>query len=98
MDITTIITAVIALIGAAVSTFLIPWLRARIGAENVALLAEWAGIAVAAAEQIYAGPGRGEEKKKFALDFLAARGIKVDPDAIDAAIEAAVSGVRRGSV
>ena len=45
---------------------------------------------MAAAEQIYRGPGRGEEKKRYVIDLLRARGIMVDPDALEAVIEAEV--------
>ena len=42
------------------------------------------------AEQIYVGAGRGEEKKAYVLEWLAARNITVDTDKLDAMIEAAV--------
>ncbi len=50
----------------------------------------WVKIAVAAAEQIFTGSGRGQEKKRWVLDFLAKYNLKVDTDAIDAMVEAAV--------
>ena len=52
-------------------------------------------IGVAAAEQLYKGQGRGEEKKKYVLEFLASMGFTVDEEAINAAIEAAVNLQRR---
>lgn len=89
-DITQILLAVIALMGAVVTGVVIPWVRARTTATQRDQLSAWARIAVQAAEQIYAGAGRGEEKKAYALAWLAERGLTFDADAVDAAIEAAV--------
>ena len=50
----------------------------------------WVNIAVTAAEQIFTGSGRGEEKKEYVLKFLEERGFKVDFETLDALIEAAV--------
>lgn len=90
IDITTIVNAVIALIAAAITTFLIPWLRSKTTAQQREDLIAWAKIAVSAAEQIYKGDGRGEEKKQYALEFLKANGFSVDEKSVNAAIEAAV--------
>ncbi|MBE6994478.1 MAG: holin [Ruminococcaceae bacterium] len=90
MDITNVLTAAIALLAAIVTTFVIPWLRARIGSERLGRLMGWAAILVDAAEQIYVGPGRGAEKKAYVLSLLRQRGIEVDEQALDAVIEAAV--------
>lgn len=90
VDITIIINAVIALIAAVVSTFLIPWIRSKTTSQQREDLIAWVKIAVAAAEQIYKGSGRGEDKKKYVLDFLAQSGFTVDTDSVNAAVEAAV--------
>jgi hypothetical protein len=55
-------------------------------------------IGVAAAEQLYKGQGRGEEKKKYVLEFLASMGFTVDEEAINAAIEAAVNQLNGGNL
>lgn len=90
VNITPIINAVIALVAALVSAFLIPWLKNKVAADKLAQYKEWVTIAVKAAEQIYAGTGRGEEKKKYVVAFLQAKGFKIDFDSIDNMIEAAV--------
>lgn len=90
MNITVIINAVIALIAAVVSTFLIPWIKSKTTSQQREELIAWVKIAVAAAEQIYKGSGRGEEKKNYVLDFLSQSGFTVDTDSVNAAIEAAV--------
>ena len=55
-------------------------------------------IAVAAAEQIYTGSGRGEEKKAYVLEWLRAHGITVDDEKLDAMIEAAVYELSQGLI
>ena len=89
IDITPIINAVIALAAAGVTVFLIPWIKSKTTDEQRKELHEWVKIGVAAAEQLYKGQGRGEEKKKYVLEFLASMGFTVDEEAINAAIEAA---------
>lgn len=53
-------------------------------------LTAWVKIGVAAAEQLYVGQGRGEEKKQYVLDFLKQKGFKVDEESVVNAIEAIV--------
>lgn len=90
VDITTIVNAVIALIAAVVSAFIVPWIKSKTTAQQREELVAWVKIAVAAAEQIYKGDKRGEEKKRYVLDFLKDNGFTVDADSVNAAIEAAV--------
>lgn len=89
-DLTPIVNAVITLIAAIVTTFLIPWIKSKIDAAKLAQIIEWVGIAVRAAEQIYNESGMGEKKKQYVLDFLADKGFTLDPNSINAMIEAAV--------
>lgn len=89
-DLTPIVNAVITLIATIVTTFLIPWIKSKIDAAKLAQIVEWVGIAVRAAEQIYNESGMGEKKKQYVLDFLADKGFTLDPDSINAMIEAAV--------
>ena len=89
-DLTPIVNAVITLIAAIVTTFLIPWIKSKIDAAKLAQIVEWVGIAVRAAEQIYNESGMGEKKKQYVLDFLADKGFTLDSNSINAMIEAAV--------
>ena len=77
IDITPIVNAAIALIGAGVSVFLIPWLKSQTTEAQRKELTAWVKIGVAAAEQLYKGAGRGEEKKQYVIDFLKQKGFKV---------------------
>lgn len=90
IDITPIIEAVIGLIAAIVGGVLIPYIRSKTTAEEQKEIAAWVKIAVTAAEQIYKGSGRGEEKKQYVLNWLKEHNITVDAEAIDAMIESAV--------
>lgn len=85
-----IVNAAIALIGAGVSVFLIPWLKSQTTEAQRKELTAWVKIGVAAAEQLYKGAGRGEEKKQYVIDFLKQKGFKVDEESVINAIEAAV--------
>ena len=78
IDITPIVNAAIALIGAGVSVFLIPWLKSQTTEAQRKELTAWVKSGVAAAEQLYKGAGRGEEKKQYVIDFLKQKGFKVD--------------------
>lgn len=90
VNITPIIEAVIMLITAVISAFLIPWIRSKTTDSQRQQLVAWVKIAVAAAEQIFTGSGRGEEKKKYVLAFLEDKGLTIDENSVNAAIEAAV--------
>lgn len=98
IDITPIINAAIMLIAAAVSVFLIPWIKSKTTDAQRKELVEWVKIGVAAAEQLYKGQGRGEEKKQYVLDFLKQKGFTVDEESVNAAIEAAVSQLNGGAL
>ncbi len=89
MDYTQIISAVIALISALVSAFLIPWLKTKIDADMLQTLRTYVEIGVKAAEQLYAATD-GEEKKAYVINFLDEHGIRFDVSTIDQLIEAAV--------
>lgn len=90
IDITPIINAVITLIAAVITVFLIPWIKGKVEAEKLSKIMSWVKIAVDAAEQIYNESGMGEKKKQYVLDFLEDKGFTADLNSIDAMIEAAV--------
>lgn len=77
----------VAVAAIAVTLFLVPWLREKLGQERAERLEELIWKAVQAAEQLF-GPERGAEKKAYVVQYLAAQGI--DAAAHDADIEAAV--------
>lgn len=90
VDITEIIKGVLYLVLAAASAFVIPWVKARVGNENMSEMLTWVDIAVAAAEQLYDST-QGETKKQYVLRFLESKGFRVDEEELNVSIEAAVN-------
>lgn len=90
IDITPVVNAVIALTATVVSVFLIPGIKSKTTAQQRSELVAWAKIGVAAAEQIYVGQGRGDEKKQYVLEFLKSKGFDLNEESVNNAIEAAV--------
>lgn len=97
-DITPIVEAVFALIAVIITVIIIPYIRKKTTTAQQAELNGWVAIAVAAAEQIYAGSGRGAEKKEYVLNWLTAHNITVDAAKLDAMIEAAVYELKNGLI
>lgn len=90
IDLTPIMEAIIALVAAVITAFVIPWLKGKIDADKLEKIELWVTVAVEAAEQLYNGTGRGEEKKAYVVKFLQEKGFTLDPDSLDKLIEAAV--------
>ena len=97
-DITTIIEAVFALIAVVITAIVIPYIKSKTTAAQQVQINSWVKIAVAAAEQIYVGSGRGAEKKAHVLNFLKSKGVTLDVDSVDAMIEAAVYELTHGFI
>lgn len=95
-DITPIVEAVAAVLCAVVTCVLVPYIKSKTTAEQQKEINAWVKIAVSAAEQIYKGQGRGEEKKAYVLEWLRERGVTVDEARLDAMIEAAVYELSQG--
>lgn len=95
IDITNVVSAVITLLVTVVTTFLIPYLKERVDAEKFEKIKAWVKVAVNAAEMIYTGVGRGEEKKAYVLDYLNQKGYKLDSATIDNLIESAVLELKK---
>ena len=89
MELTEIAKVLIELVAAIASLWLVPWLRAKLNAEQVSDMLRWVEIAVSAAEQLY-DAAQGNVKKAFVLNFLRDKGYDIDEGEIDNAIEAAV--------
>lgn len=94
IDLTPIINAAILLVAALVTTFLVPWIKANTDEKQRDELLLWARVAVNAAEQLYRGSGRGEEKKAYVLAFLEKKGYTANQDEIEAVIESLVLGLK----
>lgn len=89
-NITEIMKLVVYLLAAVISLFVIPWIKGKIGAQNMTEFLRWVDIAVAAAEQVYLST-EGDKKKAYVMDYLESKGFYVDGEDLDNAIEAAVN-------
>lgn len=90
-----ILMAVLTLIALVLTGFAVPWLKAKLGAENLSSIEVWVNVAVAAAEQIYKVAGSGTNKKIYVTEFLKGKGITITDEELDALIEAAVYELNR---
>lgn len=89
MDITEIVSAVLTLIVALVSAFLIPMIKAKVSKEKLEKANQLITVAVGAAEQLY-NSKEGQEKKDYVLAYLETQGINIDAETIEVLIENAV--------
>ena len=97
-DITPVMEAVAALLAAVITAVVIPYIKTKTTTDQQRQINTWVQIAVSAAEQIYNGPGRGEDKKKYVVEWLRQHGVAVDADKLDAMIEAAVYDLKNGAI
>lgn len=65
-----LILTIIPVIGAVVTYFVVPCLKAAAGSAKLQQYREWAGLAVKCAEMVWAESGHGGDKKEFAARFL----------------------------
>ena len=89
VNLTPIINAVIALIGALLAAFVIPWLKRKMSQQDLDKMLNYVGIAVYAAQQLYYNSD-GEARLHYVLDYLASLGYDVDDESVRNAIEAEV--------
>ena len=90
VDLTPIISAVLTLIISLVSAFLIPYIKAKTTDKQFNTIKLWVQVAVQAAEMLYVGSGRGEEKKQYVIEFLKSKGFTLNAEEIENLIESAV--------
>ena len=90
IDLTPIVTSVVVLIFALISAYLIPSLKVKFTSDKLDQIQTWVRIAVQAAEMIFHESGLGAAKKEYVIDFLEAKGFKLDLDELNALIESEV--------
>ena len=92
-----IVEAVVTILLAVISAYIIPWLKNKLGDDKYATLLEFAEIVVRSAEKLYT-PEEWEKKKEYALELVMAKaeevGLKLSYDEINAIIEGAVQAVK----
>ena len=77
IDLTTVAQAALVLFGAVITTVIVPCVKKNTTVQQQKEIMGWVKIAVAAAEQLYKGSDRGEEKKAYVLDWLNKQGITI---------------------
>lgn len=99
IDITQIVVAIIGLLSAVITGFLIPWIRSKTGINNgqieensMVILRTVVTIAVQAAEQLY-NSEQGKEKKAYVINVLAEQGYILDPNKVDDAIDSLIESI-----
>lgn len=85
IDLTPILKAVLAVLAALITAFVIPWIKAKATVQQRELLERGVKTAVFAAEQVY-GSGWGRDKMRYAEEYLRKRGYTVDIDLIEATV------------
>ena len=60
----------IPVLGAIITYFVVPYLKAKISNEKLIQYSTWAKLAVDAAEMLWKESGTGESKKEFAVGYL----------------------------
>ena len=99
MDITQIVSLIIAVLGLILTGIFMPYIKTKVSADKLSTVYTLIKIAVNAAEQLY-GSKQGEKKKQYVINYLAAKGIYFDESVIEdefnAMIEAAVYELSKG--
>jgi len=93
IDLTQIILAIITLIGAIISRYLIPWIKNKLSDQQYEVFATLVRVGVFAAEQLFSRD-EWKEKKQYVVNLLLENGYTVDETAVDALIEATVRELR----
>lgn len=97
IDITEVIKYTILLVFAVCATFVIPYIRAKIGDEKFAELQKWVKAGVQAAEMLFKETGMGAAKKEYVIEFLKQKGYTLDAETISNLIESAVWELKKGA-
>lgn len=80
-----------------ITRYLMPWLRAKIGADKLAVAEKWVKYAVLKAQQVL-WEKNGQDKKDYVTEFLKeiliAKNIALSDEQLDVLIEAAVKQMK----
>lgn len=99
-DATEIVVAAIGLFGIIVTAIVAPLVKAKTATTQWDNIVAWASTSVAAAEVIYKGAGRGEEKREYVINWVTNKakkhGIEVDVDTVRIALENAWKQMTEG--
>lgn len=93
-----IVGAIITILVALITGFVIPWLKTKISNENLDKITYYTEMAVRCAEQLYT-PEQWREKKAYVLNYIrelanGTFGVNLSDQDIDVLIEGAVNSVK----
>ena len=93
-----IILAVIPVLCTILTVYIIPYIKAKIGTENLSKYEYWVNIAVKAAEMIWTETGHGTDKKQYVVEFMNnmfnSKKIIITEEQINLLIESAVKNMK----
>ena len=93
-----IILDVIPILYIILTVYIIPYIKAKIGTENLSKYEYWVNIAVKAAEMIWTETGHGADKKQYVVDFMNnmfnSKKIVITEEQINLLIESAVKNMK----
>ena len=89
MDITQIVSLIIAVLGLVLTGIFMPYIKSRASKEQLELIYKAVKIAVYAAEQLF-GTGMGVKKKQYVIEYLASKGLYVDEQVISSDLNAMI--------
>lgn len=62
--------SIIPVLGAVITYFIVPYIKANVDSVKLAQYKEWAVSAVKTAEMLWNNTGHGTDKKQYVIDFL----------------------------
>ena len=95
-----IVGAILTILVALITGFVIPWLKSKVDGEQTQKLAYYVDMAVRCAEQIYT-PDQWQDKKQYVTDYITRLvndtfNLTLSSQDIDVLIEGAVNQIKKG--
>ncbi len=93
-----VILTLIPVIGAIITYFIVPYIKANVDSTKLTQYKEWAGLAVKTAEMLWRETGHGEDKKayvvKFLTDMFNSKKVVITEEQMNVLIESAVKEMK----
>jgi LL-H family phage holin len=94
-----VLEVVLTLAVAVITGVVVPYIRSKIETDKLSKLDYYVKLGIRSAEQIFDGDGKGEEKKKYVVNYITEiinRNLKIDitPEELDTIIEGMVNNVK----
>lgn len=94
-----VLEVVLTLAVAVITGVVVPYIRSKIETDKLSKFDYYVKLGIRSAEQIFDGDGKGEEKKKYVVNYITEiinRNLKLDitPEELDTIIEGMVNNVK----